>query len=253
MSKGADERVRSSKNRENTEIGRILRGLNSRESGAAWAEWIDLYSPLIMKTVRQFEFEQERANDCFLHVCEKLCENGFRRLQQFNTAGRAGFETWLGTVVFNLCVDWHRREFGRALLLPAISALPAFDQAVYSLYFDKGLDRESCRRTLQDEFPDLTREQLAESIARVHQVLTPRQRWRIGARNRVHLRKAARDVECDQLPANDRGPEARTADAERHRRLRDAVSAAGDQRAQPSSPRCRRAKGCCCSCAMNRA
>lgn len=205
-------------------VGRILHRLNSVESGSAWAEFIDRYSPLIMKAVRQFEFEQERANDCFLHVCEKLCENGFRRLLQFNTEGLAQFDTWLGAVLFNLCVDWHRKEFGRAVMLPAIGALPAFDQAVYRLYFEQAMDREACRRTLEDEFPDLTAEQFAESIARVHRVLTPRQRWRIGARGRRHLRNAVRTVEVDAFPAGGAGPEAQASDEEQRRLLREAVS-----------------------------
>lgn len=205
-------------------VDRMLHRLNSAESGAAWAEFVDGYSPLIMRAVRQFEYEHERANDCFLHVCEKLCEHRFRRLLKFNTAGRAGFDTWLGTVVFNLCVDWHRSEFGRALMLPAITALPAFDQSVYGLYFEQSLDREACRRTLQDEFPDLTREQLAEAIARIHRVLTPRQRWRLSARNRRHLRNAVRDVEIDDFPAELPEPEAQASRDERRRHLREAVA-----------------------------
>lgn len=205
-------------------VDRILHRLNSVESGAAWAEFIDRFSPLIMQAVRQFEFEQERANDCFLHICEKLCENGFQRLLKFNTAGQARFDTWLGTVLFNLCVDWHRKEFGRAVMLPAIGALPAFDQAVYRLYFEQAMDREACRRTLQDEFPDLTAEQFAEAIARVHRVLTPRQRWRISARGRRHLRNAVRDVEVDTLPASVAEPEAQASREERHRLLRESVS-----------------------------
>jgi len=206
------------------EIDGILHRLNSSEAGAAWAEFIDQYSPLIMNTVRQFEFEQERANDCFLHICERLCANRFRRLLKFDTGGRAQFHTWLGAVVFNLCVDWHRKEFGRVVLLPAIAALPAFDQAVYRLYFEEALDREACRRTLQEEFPDLTRDQLADSIARVHRALTPRQRWRISARKHSHLRKAAQEVDVDRLPGGVGEPEADVSRDEQYRQLRHALS-----------------------------
>ena len=71
-------------------VERMLHELNSGASGAAWADFIDRYARLIMRAVRQFEYEHERANDCFLHVCEKLCENRIRRLLKFNTAGRAG-------------------------------------------------------------------------------------------------------------------------------------------------------------------
>jgi RNA polymerase sigma factor (sigma-70 family) len=160
-------------------ITSILPGLNSVDAGPAWARFIDCYSGQIMKSVRQFEYEQDRAHECFLYVCEALSDNGFRRLLAFRTDGTARFRTWLGTVVFHLCVDWHRKEFGRAQMLPAISALPAFDQSVYHLYFEQGLKKESCLQILLDEFPDLTPVQLSSSIERIYRTLTPRQRWRL--------------------------------------------------------------------------
>lgn len=109
----------------------ILHRLNSSDAGPAWAEFLDHYSGLIMKTARQFEYRQGRGNECFLFVCEKLVDDGFRRLLKYNTSSPCMFRSWLGAVVFNLCVDWHRHEYGRATMLPAISALPAFDQTVY--------------------------------------------------------------------------------------------------------------------------
>jgi RNA polymerase sigma factor (sigma-70 family) len=162
----------------------ILHRLSSVDAGTAWVEFLQLYSPLIMHSASQFVYEQDRINDCFLYVCEQLNDNGFRRLLTFDTAGRAKFPTWLGSVVFNLCVDWHRREYGRATLAPAISALPAFDQSVYRLVIEQGLDKESTFQILRADFPDLTRELIANAAARVFSLLTPRQRWQIGVRNR---------------------------------------------------------------------
>jgi len=208
----------------------ILHGLNGADSGAAWACFVDRYSALIMRTVRQFEFEQERADDCFLHVCEKLCDGGFRRLLQFNTEGPAHFSTWLGSVVYNLCVDWHRAEYGRAVLLPAISAMPVFDQAVYRLYFERRMDRESCRRTLAEEFPGLTRAQLAEAIARVHHTLTPRQRWRLSVERLRPQGGEAVSRDIDELP--DRGLEPESEFMREERRLLVQRALAGLSRRQ---------------------
>jgi RNA polymerase sigma factor (sigma-70 family) len=163
---------------------KLLHRLNSADGGAAWSEFVELYTPLLMKAVRQFEFQQDRPGDCFLYVCEKLSDDGFRRLLRFNASGKASFNTWLNTVVFNLCVDWHRKEFGRAQMLPAISALPAFDQSVFRLNFEEGLAFETCLETLIADYPDLTRQQLSDAIARVHSSLTPRQRWQISLRNK---------------------------------------------------------------------
>ena len=187
----------------------VLRRLNSSDAGPAWAEFLDLYSGLIMKTASQFDCRQDQSNECFLFVCEKLVDDGFRRLLRYDTSSPCTFRTWLGTVVFNLCVDWHRHEYGRATLLPAISALPAFDRTVYQLAIEQGLDKEATFQTLQADFPDLTRELLVNSIERVYALLTPRQRWQITVRNRrrKHFAEHRTDNRVDFLPDPGIGPE----------------------------------------------
>lgn len=166
------------------QVRKLLRGLNSSDPGPSWTEFLDHFSPLIVKATRQFDYGQDRSNECYLHVCEKLSDARFRRLLKFDTNGKASFVTWLGTVVFNLCVDWHRKEFGRASLLPAVTALPEFDKAVFRLRYQQGLPIDTCYELLLDEFPDLSRQQLANATARVHAILTPRQRWKMSLKVR---------------------------------------------------------------------
>ncbi len=162
----------------------LLHRLRSVDANPAWAEFVDLYSALIMKVVSQFEYGQDRDTECFLYVCEKLSDQQFRRLQKFNVAGKAKFSNWLATVVFNLCVDWHRTEFGRATVLPAITVLPAFDRLVYRHCYELGMTRDACYQTIKTDFPELTNDQLSASLRRIHSLMTPRQRWRLGLRNR---------------------------------------------------------------------
>jgi RNA polymerase sigma factor (sigma-70 family) len=200
---------RSGKHDRGQSVEEILHRLNSSDAGPAWAEFLDHYSGLIMKVASQFEFQQDRSDECFLFVCEKLVDDGFRRLLKYNTSSPCTFRTWLGTVVFNLCVDWHRHEYGRATLLPAISALPAFDRAVYQLAVEQGLDKETTFQTLQADFPDLTRELLVSSINRVYALLTPRQRWQITVRNRRKKQAAGYRgaIPVEFLPDPGIGPE----------------------------------------------
>jgi len=205
---------------------KLLRRLSSAEAGAAWVEFLDLYTPLIMSTAVQFEYETDRIDECFLHVCSQLNDNGFRRLLKYNAAGKASFRTWLGSVVFNLCVDWHRQEYGRATLLPAISALPAFDQSVYRMVIEQGMGKESCFQSLLADFPDLTRELVANAVARIYLLLTPRQRWQISLRK--HRRKQTRDVSCpvdpEQLPSPEVGPEVEAQKQQELEALQQAMS-----------------------------
>lgn len=204
----------------------LLRRLSSADAGSAWVEFLEHYASLIMSVAGQFEYEQDRINDCFLYVCEQLNDAGFRRLLKFDTAGRATFRTWLGSVVFNLCVDWHRREYGRASLLPAISALPAFDQSVYRMVVEQGMDKETCFQSLRADFPDLTRDLIARAVARVWSLLTPRQRWQISVRNRGRKQacRSSSQEYLEWLPDPAMGPDAETEQRQAFESLQDAMS-----------------------------
>ena len=183
----------------------LLSQLKTPNARAAWTEILNRYASLIMKTVSQFDYQQERKDDCFLFVCEKLFENDCKRLLNYDAKRNASFRTWLITVVFNLCVVWHRKEFGRAFLLPAVSALPSFDQFVFRYSFEQGMSSQECLQALSTDFPDVTRNQLSRAVSRVHQALTPRQRWQIGVRHRRKQRRRdlkgdSRLQDVDQLP-----------------------------------------------------
>jgi len=204
----------------------LLRRLSSLDAGPAWIEFLELYASLIMGIASQFEYEQDRIHECFLYVCEQLNDAGFRRLLKFDTTGKAAFRTWLNSVVFNLCVDWHRREYGRATLLPAISALPAFDQSVYRMVVEQDMDKETCFQSLRADFPDLTRELIAKAVARVWSLLSPRQRWQISVRNRARkqIRGSANQDSLDWVPDPALGPEVEAQKQQQLESLRGAMS-----------------------------
>ena len=208
------------------DVKQLLNRLNSADPGPAWTAFIDRYAGLIMRTVTQFEFEQDRGNDCFLYVCEKLYERQFRRLLKFNKAGRPSFATWLSTFVFNLCIDWHRGEFGRARMLPAVAALPAFDQRVYLHCYEEGMKFEECYETLRSDIPGLAREQVSGALERIHALLTPRQRWQLNVRlsGRRRSGKESSGAALERIPDPAPIPEALAREDEEIAALQAALS-----------------------------
>ncbi len=207
------------------DIAGILQCLSSADPGPGWAKFLDHYAQLIMNVAYQIEFEQDRIDECFSYVCAALSDDGFKRLLMFNTNGAARFRTWLTTVVFNLCIDWHRKEFGQVRLLPAISALPAFDQSVYRLVVEQGLEKESCYQVLKSDFPELTREMVGRAAARVHSVLTPRQRWQITVRLRGRRQgRGDHESRIQRLPDFSPGPDELAEEAQETAVVKDALA-----------------------------
>ena len=167
------------------DIDRILEGLSSKSRVvSAWKAFLENYSALIMQVIGQYEAERDRADECFLFVCEKLSDDGFRRLLQFEAGRKAKFRTWLKLVASNLCVDWHRKEFGRQRPYRAIARLSRFDQLLYHYKIECGMNLPACFYALHLTYPDLTKNQLAESVSRLHTTLSPRQRWQLSLRKR---------------------------------------------------------------------
>src|SRR6266704_1525798 len=127
---------------ENSPVARILDRLGSDEFQQAWADFLETYSPNIFQTAKLFERDADPVADCFLFVCERLSEKGFRRLRSFKPGGSAQFTTWLRVVVRNLCMDWHRKEFGRHRVFQSIAKLGALEQEIFRCIYEQGLSQD---------------------------------------------------------------------------------------------------------------
>lgn len=170
---------------EESQAAGILERLASKEFEPAWSEFLGAYSPLILQTVKHFERDHDPVADCFLFVCEKLCEKNFRRLRSFKPGGAARFSTWLRVVVHNLCRDWHRQEYGRHRVFKSIARMETLDQDIFRCIFEQGLTQDESLSFLLPRHPQLTLAELEAGVERVRSALTERQTWLAGARRRV--------------------------------------------------------------------
>jgi RNA polymerase sigma factor (sigma-70 family) len=141
-----------------------------------------LYSPLLFDVARRFERDDEAVADCYLYICEQLSANGFGRLLRFRPDGPARFSTWLRAVARNLCLDWHRHEFGRHRVFEAVARMPALDQEIFRGLFAERLPIEDLFLKLAPCHPALTIEQVADRAGVVHEALSSRQRWLLSVR-----------------------------------------------------------------------
>ena len=202
----------------------LLNDLYSPDPQDAWAEFLAEYSTLIYQVVRHFETDPDNAADSFQFVCEHLIDHRSRRLKKFKGEGPATFATWLRAIVRNLCIDWHRKQFGRQRPFGSIAQLPIFDQQVFRMVYEHAVPPEDCVALLAAEFPNITIYQINESRNRIEGVLTSSQRWVLAQRaanpngHEAHSEQIlgeVRDVRAD--------PEAQAIENERKRRLQRAM------------------------------
>jgi RNA polymerase sigma factor (sigma-70 family) len=160
----------------------LIARLQSRHAGVAWQQFLDRYSSTLMHIVGQYDVNPEQINDCYIFVCEGLCDNHFRRLLSFKPEGSASFRGWLKVVVANLCIDYKRRENGRMRPFRSIEELPPLEQQVFRYKFQQGMSLPACLAMLEPSFPGLNEFQLATAVRRIHGALSPRQQWLLSVR-----------------------------------------------------------------------
>jgi DNA-directed RNA polymerase specialized sigma subunit len=94
-------------------------------------------------------------------------------------------------------------------MLPAIAALPDFDQRVYQYCYEEQMSADECYEMLKSEIPGLLRKQVPDALGRIHALLTPRQRWQLSVRlrgrnrSRTELPHDSLDRIPDPTPAPD--------------------------------------------------
>lgn len=113
--------------------------LASGDGEAAWDQFLATYRGLIFATIGRMVRDGEERMDAFALVCEKLREDGFRRLQRFTPNGPARFSTWLVTVVRNLVIDWYRRTHGRPRLDTSLQSLPSLHRCIFERLAGAGM------------------------------------------------------------------------------------------------------------------
>ena len=96
--------------------GVLARLLGARDAGGedvAWREFVGTYSPLLLQVARSTAPSRDAAMDTYTFVLEQLREQKCRRLRAYTARNGARFSTWLLVVAKRLCVDFHRRRYGR--------------------------------------------------------------------------------------------------------------------------------------------
>jgi RNA polymerase sigma factor (sigma-70 family) len=91
----------------------LLSARDAGERDRAWAAFVAEFNALLMHTARSLGGEHDAVMDRYTFVLDALRSDDCRRLRSFLSDGRGKFTTWLVAVTRRLCVDAHRKRYGR--------------------------------------------------------------------------------------------------------------------------------------------
>ena len=205
--------------------GELLSRLKSPNRVEAWKQFLDAYSSLIVLIASRYERGGDQVNDCYLFICEKLCEHDFRRLQSYKPEGSASFRSWLNVVIANLCIDWRRHSLGRERPFASIANLPQLEQMTFKYKFQRRMNLQACLERIQMHFPGLTEPQLASAIARVSTTLTSSQHWLLSSQQTetISLHPSKTSGKGIDPVESQPGPEQTAEQAQHHEKLQCAL------------------------------
>ena len=96
-----------------SEVSRLLAAAPGEEGDDAWAAFVATYSGLLLRVSSAFAPGYDGALDRYAFMLDELRKGDCRRLRKFAADGRGRFSTWLTVVARRLCLDQHRRQYGR--------------------------------------------------------------------------------------------------------------------------------------------
>jgi RNA polymerase sigma factor (sigma-70 family) len=95
------------------ELFGLLNATDPAAREAAWEAFVGVHSRLLLHVARSIGRDYDAAMDAYAYLLEQLRAGDYHRLHAYAADGRSKFTTWLVVVARRLCLDHHRRRYGR--------------------------------------------------------------------------------------------------------------------------------------------
>jgi len=203
----------------------LLEQLGTASAGEAWTAFLNRHTALILGVARQYQHDGQGLHDCYLFVCEKLVDDGFRRLRAWRQQEHILFTSWLRSVVAHLCVDWYRSVQGRHRPFRSIAVLDGPERLVYSCRFESGASLRECHAAVATAYPQLTELDVAAMIRKINQLLSGQQHCSLATRRRRALSLSEAEIrrEAERAGEAQVSPEALAESGQQQARLHAAL------------------------------
>ncbi len=144
----------------------------------AYAELLKRFSPVIIRMVRRFMYDQDEVMEVYTSVCERLRSRDYKALKRFRIDNE--ITPWLSVVVANACRDRFRKK--RAVSMPqtVIKKLDDREKLVFKYYYQEQLPNEDIVMTIRGKHDmPCTSLQVARAIEKIDGLLSINKRWHL--------------------------------------------------------------------------
>jgi RNA polymerase sigma factor (sigma-70 family) len=95
------------------ELTDLLAATDPTSEEQAWETFVERYSRSILNAARRFSADYDDSMDRYGFILEELRKDDCKRLRGYAVDARSRFSTWLMVVARRLCLDYHRKLYGR--------------------------------------------------------------------------------------------------------------------------------------------
>lgn len=95
------------------ELTELLTAADDVSAERAWEAFLQRFSRYILNAARSLTLDYDASMDRYGFILEELRKNDFKRLRGYTVDPRSRFSTWLMVVARRLCLDYHRKLYGR--------------------------------------------------------------------------------------------------------------------------------------------
>jgi RNA polymerase sigma factor (sigma-70 family) len=155
------------------------------DGDSAWEAFLEAFAPVLFRVASLFADTYDDRMDIFLHICDRLRQDGMKRVRTFQQRAEAPcrFSTYLTVVAKNMAVDFLRAKEGRYRPFRRVASMDETDRLLFEYHVRDGQSLEESRSVLQGRHGiRLSLEEASRRAAGIVAALSVNQRWKLLAR-----------------------------------------------------------------------
>lgn len=144
----------------------------------AYAELLKRFSPVIIRMIRRFMYDQDEVMEVYTSVCERLRAKNFKALRRFRI--NKEITPWLSVVVANACRDRFRKNRYTSVPQSVISKLDDREKLVFKYYYQEQYQQDHIVEIIKGKNAmSCTALDVAHALDKIESMLSINKRWHL--------------------------------------------------------------------------